>query len=33
MLDFRAAGLSKMLAQGAADAEAFLADPESYRVR
>ncbi|UPT76088.1 MAG: patatin-like phospholipase family protein [Elusimicrobiota bacterium] len=33
MLDFRSAGISRMLAQGAADAEAFLAAPESYRVR
>jgi len=31
MLDFRNAGLLKMLAQGAEDAKAFLADPKSYR--
>jgi len=33
MLDFRAAGIARMLAQGAADAEAFLASPDSHRVR
>ncbi|MDD5303133.1 MAG: patatin-like phospholipase family protein [Elusimicrobia bacterium] len=33
MLDFRAAGLKIMLSQGASDAEAFLAAPESFRVR
>ena len=33
MLDFRAAGLARMLAQGAADADAFLAAPDLFRVR
>lgn len=31
MLDFRAAGLKALLAQGAADARAFLASPEAFR--
>lgn len=33
MLDFRATGLKIMLSQGASDAEAFLAAPETFRVR
>ncbi len=33
MLDFRAAGLARMLAQGTEDAKAFLSDPETFRVR
>lgn len=33
MLDFRAAGLARMLAQGAADAKAFLSGAEAFRVR
>ncbi len=33
MLDFRKAGLAEMLAQGSADAAAFLASPETYRFR
>lgn len=32
MLDFRAAGIARMLAQGTADAKAFLAAPEMFRV-
>jgi predicted acylesterase/phospholipase RssA len=31
MLDFRAAGLAKMIIQGAADAGAFFADPKPFR--
>jgi predicted acylesterase/phospholipase RssA len=31
MLDFRAAGLAKMILQGAADAGAFFADPKPFR--
>lgn len=33
MLDFRNAGLTQMLTQGAADASAFLCAPEAFRVR
>lgn len=33
MLDFRAAGIARMLAQGAADARAFLAAPEASLAR
>ncbi|MBI5246300.1 MAG: patatin-like phospholipase family protein [Elusimicrobia bacterium] len=33
MLDFRSAGLARMLAQGAEDAKAFLAAPETGRAR
>ena len=33
MLDFRSSGIADMLAQGAADAEEFLASPETGRAR